>query len=175
MNKDTIDYVLEWKENEDYQAEYTAWVADDDRWEEDEPQKTYRCFHLLLNGEPISQYTSPEELINTTTQKQCYGNRYWYPIEDDYDTVVVTPRNDNKWSEFQPFTCSCGVSGCAGIWDGVHLKVRKHTVEWRMKKNCGYEFLDKLFFQFDREQYFDMIDKLKHELREKLCSTYIIT
>lgn len=57
------------------------------------------------------------------------------------------------WSCFQPFTCSCGDAGCAGVWDGIYVRLRKHSVEWRAAKEDGYGFLGKTFFSFDREQY----------------------
>ena len=65
-----------------------------------------------------------------------------------------------KWkgrcsSSFEPFTCSCGVSGCAGIWEGVYQKTRKWTTEWRIddKDHNGYNFLDKSYYQFHRKSY----------------------
>lgn len=60
---------------------------------------------------------------------------------------------ESKWSCFYLFSCSCGAAGCAGIWDGIHVKVRKNSVEWRVKKKSGYQFLDKQFYSFDRKQY----------------------
>lgn len=58
-----------------------------------------------------------------------------------------------SWSCFYLFSCSCGAAGCAGIWDGIHVKVRKHSVEWRARKEYGYGFLNKQFYSFDRAQY----------------------
>lgn len=58
------------------------------------------------------------------------------------------------YSAFYPFSCSCGDAGCAGIWGGIKVRVRKHTVEWRINKDDGYGgFLDKTFYSFDRRQY----------------------
>jgi hypothetical protein len=57
------------------------------------------------------------------------------------------------YSRFEPFSCSCGNSGCASIWDGIDSKHRKNTVEWRIPKGCGYQFLDKSFYQFSTLQY----------------------
>lgn len=59
------------------------------------------------------------------------------------------------YSVFMPFSCSCGEAGCAGIWDGIYPKVRKHTVEWRVKSDKdGYvRLFDKRFYQFSRLEY----------------------
>ncbi|WAX21618.1 hypothetical protein [Stenotrophomonas phage RAS14] len=49
------------------------------------------------------------------------------------------------------FTCSCGNSGCAGIHEGIHVKQRTRTIEWRdldtpinMKKR---------YYSFDKNEY----------------------
>lgn len=44
-------------------------------------------------------------------------------------------------SDFEPFTCSCGIAACAGIYNGIRTKYRKNTVEWRSNPNDGYVFL----------------------------------
>lgn len=71
-------------------------------------------------------------------------------------SIDDTPNWDGSqsaYSSFLPFSCSCGDSGCAGIWDGIHVKSRKRTVEWRAKKSNGYSFLDKPFYSFERAEY----------------------
>jgi len=64
----------------------------------------------------------------------------------------------NKHSLFEPFSCSCGASGCAGIWNGILTKHRKHTVEWRAEKEDGYKFI-KRFYSFDKNQYYSEVKK----------------
>lgn len=66
-----------------------------------------------------------------------------------------TPSRDKNYpySAFYPFSCNCGVAGCASIWDGIYVKSRKHSVEWRASKADGYKFLPKRFFSFDKAQY----------------------
>ena len=66
-------------------------------------------------------------------------------------------------STFEPFTCGCGVSGCAGIWAGIMSKHRKKTVEWKTKVDDGYGFL-KRFYSFDRNQYEEAVYNLYMEL-----------
>lgn len=59
------------------------------------------------------------------------------------------------YSEFYPFTCSCGIAGCAGIHNGIFSKHRRYNVEWRIKeqdKDC-YKFLPKQYFNFDKQEY----------------------
>jgi hypothetical protein len=65
-----------------------------------------------------------------------------------------------EYSDFEPFTCSCGISGCAGIFGGIYYKFRGKTIEWRIPDNMGYGFLDKKFYKFDKKQYFSEIVKL---------------
>lgn len=56
-------------------------------------------------------------------------------------------------SSFYLFTCSCGEAGCAGIFNGILVKVRKNTVEWRINDEKTIEILGKRFFSFPRKEY----------------------
>lgn len=76
-----------------------------------------------------------------------YYNHWWYSGTKEEGKVA------GNWSVFQPFTCSCGESGCAGIWDGIYVKERGYSVEWRAKREDGYGFLPKTFFNFEKSQY----------------------
>ena len=62
-------------------------------------------------------------------------------------------RYQEGWSVFEPFSCSCGVAACAGIWDGIYVKERGHSVEWRANPKDGHDFLPKSFFNFEKKQY----------------------
>lgn len=57
------------------------------------------------------------------------------------------------YNMFYPITCSCGDHGCAGIFEPVSCKVRKHTVEWRIPPCRGYDELSGKFLSFDRKLY----------------------
>lgn len=72
------------------------------------------------------------------------------------------------WSVFQPFTCSCGVSACADVYDGIYVKARKYSVEWRAKREDGYGFLPKTFFNFERKAYEKPFKDMLLDI-EKLC------
>ena len=121
-----------------------------------------------INPDYVAQYGKPEGFVpETTVFFSIYINdkevkHYSDPIaflyffqknsETDYEYY-----NGNKYlsSSFFPFTCSCGISGCASIWDGIFVKWRKNTVEWRIRnrEKNGYKFLEKSFYSFDRTQY----------------------
>lgn len=76
------------------------------------------------------------------------------------------------WSNFKPFSCSCGVAGCAGISDGIYVKERKHSIEWRAKKEDGYDFLGKSFFSFDKSQYIKAFNDFFWWLRNEVDYDY---
>lgn len=81
------------------------------------------------------------------------------------------------YSAFEPFSCSCGQAGCAGIWDGIYVKNRKHSIEWRAKKQDGYKFLDKTFYSFSKEQYLFALRQLHKNilfLTEVLGDKFVI-
>lgn len=67
-------------------------------------------------------------------------------------------------SVFEPFTCSCGMAGCAGIWSGIMTKHRKSTIEWRSKEEDGYTFLNR-FYSFERQQYAEALADAYKQLR----------
>lgn len=69
-------------------------------------------------------------------------------------------------SNFYPLTCGCGEPGCAGYINGVFLKKRKYTTEWRVKADEGYQNVLKSFYSFENNQY----EKAFIELGEKLKS-----
>lgn len=46
-----------------------------------------------------------------------------------FDAVAVIVREATPDS-FNPFTCSCGEAGCAGIFEEVRLSADEHTVTW---------------------------------------------
>ena len=73
-------------------------------------------------------------------------------------------------SAFVPFSCSCGVPSCNDIWDGIYVKKRKRSVEWRANKEDGYTFLPKQFYSFDRKQYEKACNDFLFWLKMKACS-----
>ena len=149
MNTDTISFTVNKTPNPSYQEDYDSWV-DNGGSEEDKPDELQYDVTLFINEEPINCFISTYALLNTKNTIDCYWSDYWKEL--------FYPQRER--SMFEPFTCSCGVSGCAGIWDGVHMKVRKHSVEWRVGKDMGYRFLPKRFFSFNKQQYFNAIAEL---------------
>lgn len=79
----------------------------------------------------------------------------------------------HKSTCFEPFTCSCGVAGCAGIWNGIMTKHRRYTVEWRCEKEDGYHFI-KTFYSFDKWQYINAITAAYKQLKELIDRNVII-
>jgi len=156
MNTDTLSFTVNRRPNPSYKEEYDFWI-ENGSWEDDKPEQEYKHVTLLLNGEPINCYISTYALLNTKKTIDCYWS--------DYLKELFYPQREH--SLFEPFTCSCGVSGCAGIWDGVHMKVRKNTVEWRVGKDMGYDFLPKRFFSFSKIEYFKAIGDLEEPLNEQ--------
>lgn len=112
-----------------------------------------------INGKEVKHYTDLFAFLREFVNKSVVSNYAdWYG-ESYKDTGVEYIPITKSWHYnltcFYPFTCSCGVAGCASIWDGIHVKWRKKSVEWRIKdKRDGYEkILDKMFYSFDRKQY----------------------
>lgn len=75
------------------------------------------------------------------------------------------------WSAFYPWACSCGDAGCAGIWSGISVRERGYSIEWRAKRDDGYGFLPKTFFNFEKAAYKQAFDDLLIQIIG-LCSDY---
>lgn len=163
MKYDTISFDVEVTPNETYEQDLKEWYREGG-WDEDKPEKEFVNVKIKLNGEFKGYCFSWQDVVYTKTQKDCYG--YWYWYADGNINKEVQVKDQGSHSMFYPFTCSCGVAGCAGIWDGVHLKVRGHSVEWRVKKGMGYHFLPKRFYSFSKEQYFEAINELEQKMKE---------
>lgn len=105
---------------------------------------SYIQFDVIINGNKIKHHSDYVAfLLNSRKCKvDCYGDKVEYSL-------------------FEPFTCSCGIAGCAGIWDGIYSKHRKRTVEWLIPKGEGYvDFMNKTFYSFSRLQYEGEIAKV---------------
>lgn len=136
---------------------------------------------VVLNGEVVNQTTDYyaflyelEDPKSLTENIECPSS---YPRddkakEDEFGCLIPSATH---WiygvSRFYPFTCSCGVAGCAGIWDGIKTKHRKYTVEWRAKREDGYTFLPKSYYRFHKQQYYSQLNKMVVELKE-IIETY---
>lgn len=94
-------------------------------------------------------------------------------ITDDLATKEYEG-NEKSCSNFFPMGCSCGHPGCAGIWDGVYVKYRKHTVEWKFKPGAGYSAF-KGTYKFSRGDYEEMICKLMLLFRQLWVSNRILS
>ena len=71
------------------------------------------------------------------------------PVKGTFDAYAFAFPSTKKVSKEEILTCSCGVAGCAGIFDGTEVKRRRYTVEWR-DIDCG---LPKRFYSFDKVAY----------------------
>lgn len=112
-----------------------------------------------INGKEIKHYTDLFAFLREFVNKSVVSNYAdWYGEsykDTGTDYVAITKAWRYNLTDFYPFTCSCGIAGCSSIWDGIHVKWRKNSVEWRIKdKRDGYEkILDKMFYSFDRKHY----------------------
>lgn len=112
-----------------------------------------------INGKEVKHYTDLYAFLRELVNKSAVSNYANWSGESYKNTgtgyIAITKAWYYNLTCFYPFTCSCGVSGCSSIWDGIRVKWRKNSVEWRIKdKYDGYEkILDKMFYSFDRKQY----------------------
>ena len=121
--------------------------------------------HVWIDDEMVSSYIEPFAFFEDLMNKGV--NPYWSDRHKGRDYYF-----NIQESTFYPFTCSCGVSGCVGIWNGIMSKHRRSTVEWRTKKKDGYDFIPS-YLCFDKQQYTSEIVKAWKQL-ESLFDEQII-
>lgn len=158
VNRDTIKIKVEERSWEQPEEVYNE---DVDNYEETGNNVTKHDIEckVEINGKEIKHYTDLWAFFRESVEKdsisncsEYFGNTY---KEVGHELVPITKSWHYNLTTFYPFTCSCGIAGCSSIWDGIHVKWRKNSVEWRIKdKRDGYEkILDKMFYSFNRKQY----------------------
>lgn len=76
------------------------------------------------------------------------------------------------------YNCSCGVPGCAGIYDEIKVVKEEDTIVWRFEKGIHDHLLtdktqsslliedDEYVIVFDKKQYREEIERLLKEMQE---------
>lgn len=141
---------------------FTETVTPLDDYNGEKSEHIFLGLDLYINEKPINCFT---DIIAFLYSPKIITESY-----NPYDRKRSTSCKGKMmmtYSDFYPFTCSCGVAGCASIWDGIYVKERKHTIEWRIPENQGYKFLNKRFYSFDKVEYLSEIERLKQTLKER--------
>lgn len=146
-----------------FKFEFTETLTQiDDDHDGEEYQHIFLGVDLYINEKKINCFTDavaflfPANIIRDT-----------YHPYDRKLSMSCKSKLTMAYSDFYPFTCSCGVAGCASIWDGIHVKDRKHTIEWRVPTDSGYKFLDKRFYSFRKEEYLSEVERLKDTIKSR--------
>ena len=111
----------------------------------------------VFNKEQSSEFTNGELSING---KVVPGYVDWadlmfnFALNDSHSKWWRAERNsqDPTLSNFFPISCSCGNPGCAGIYEGIQVRYRRHTVEWVVPVHKGYPAF-KPIYRFSRQEY----------------------
>lgn len=122
------------------------------------PGQLYLTGELTVNNIKNDFYIDLVSIIASAIDSYVPTNRKWTKNHGKHAA--------HPWHVFTPFSCGCGVAGCAGIHDGIAVRPRKHTIEWRLPKDMGYEFLGKNFFSFDRAHYMDVLGNLRTRIAQ---------
>jgi hypothetical protein len=75
-------------------------------------------------------------------------------------------KDSGESSDFEPFTCSCGVGGCAGIYDGINSKHGKNIVKWKVLDKKTRKLLGKKYFSFEKIQCENEISQVMEFISE---------
>ena len=134
----------------------------DDEHTGEEYQHVFLGVDLYINEKKVGHYSDPIAFLYPANII-----RDTYHPDDRKRFMPCKGKLTMVYSDFYPFTCSCGVAGCASILDGIYMKDRKHTIEWRVPENSGYKFLDKRFYSFRKEEYLSEIERLKGTIKSR--------
>lgn len=99
--------------------------------------------------------------------------------EDVFDAVQVLVQRERA-GEIEPFTCSCGVAGCTGIFEDVLLEVDEQEVRWRFPEDPFRKCLaPELVVEglppvvsFARGQYVDALQELEARIEALTADTH---
>lgn len=137
-------------------------------------EKDFLSYRLFIDG--VEQKGN---FINISTFFVDKSSNYYTSERGSWvgeDTQYLRARRNNSyqgidsWNYFN--TCSCGHSGCSGIWNGVNIKRKKYTTEYRCRFEDGYSdglfSTGKRFLSFPNEQ----IDKIREQLADIAKTVY---
>lgn len=107
---------------------------------EGDPQTTLLKVSILINGE-----AKGEEIVNVV----------------DFVFGAI-----HDYAHFYPFTCDCGIPGCAGFFDSVRQRRENSKVIWQVFDSKTKAILGAEDFSFDAKSYDMALKKLKSELEK---------
>lgn len=95
-----------------------------------------------------------------------------------FNAVEVLPVYKYRSAEFDMFTCSCGVPGCAGFQSPVCQSTKEGVVTWTFPETDDYT-TDKKEYQFDKKEFDNEFIRLKqkmlnYEKKNIIHDTFII-
>jgi hypothetical protein len=82
-----------------------------------------------------------------------------------FNAGPVVPASRFDFAEFDLFTCSCGIAGCAGFHNQVVQNKTADTVKWTFPDDKSYS-VDKLEYEFDRVQFEQEFETLRSKMLE---------
>lgn len=80
-----------------------------------------------------------------------------------FNLFQVLASSQVEMAEFDLFTCTCGVSGCAGFHTPIKQSKTKNHVQWLFSEDYK---VPKLFYSFDRKEFESTFANLKQTVSE---------
>jgi hypothetical protein len=82
--------------------------------------------------------------------------------EDDFDLYELFKSLKTDGNYFI-FTCACGIAGCAGYHEGIHVSIGKGTINWKdLDFDKSYEFIA-IDFKNEVERIYSELLKWKQQ------------
>lgn len=134
------------------------------------------------NEDPSLEYLSEEDLTEYDllfSDIEINGKSF---IKRTVDFLALHKTLLKEKSSSYIFTCSCGIPGCAGVWDSIKVSNQENRVIWRFDKE-KYDLLIKeevskelvvdgkdYVLTFDKEQYKSKIETFAKKMEEARAS-----
>lgn len=80
-----------------------------------------------------------------------------------FNAAEVLPVYKYHFAEFDMFTCSCGIAGCAGFQTPVVQTVKEGMLTWTFPEGNEYK-TDKKVYQFDQKQFKEIFAQLNKDM-----------
>lgn len=110
-----------------------------------------------------------EQAVKTLMRVQPYLRFNGKEINGFLDIYkLLNMKESIENDDFYLFSCSCGVAGCAGIWEPIKVELNNSNISFIIPENSNYSFLDKNKYTFNLEQLQSEIEHFIHLLEEQL-------
>ena len=146
------------------------------RMAEDNYGEPYLDYDMFIDDKKINVYVDLTTFFENKNSNYVLSKRHKVSKKNseqwEWEYINKHYSGEKSWNYLD--SCGCGHAGCASIWNGVKIKRRKLTTEYRAKREDGYVDgimgTGKLFLEFTN-QNIDNIRKILVKFANQMDNT----